>query len=501
MNRSSTGMRDALIELHARLDRGICRTAQRSRPADWPRRDELSLADWLPADDLRVLSEIREDPAEATAQVQAALTAMESAMRNQRSLLTAILLSPGQVLMRAQATVPGSPVGAWFLLCWTATAAAHVIDAGLPEPEYGFGDGELLAPLAARLQFLAFSEPLRWRGQQDRAWWFGASDEEFRGDELLRRACGDQPWHVLVGQASAARRAWLDYLDSYQSHLFLSRAAPEEIEEELAAVVFCHRQGGVPLGLSDQPLLERAPLTADDRGVVEDVVERHLLPRFGLGAVIAIAGYAPARAGRWARRLWAAAALAAASASVVCAASLLLHPAVILAASCYLCIGAGAVAFGPAWTAPWLLRLPAASAIGIFALISLLPGGWLAAPHNAWAACVVLAGAAVGYLLIETRNHGVAPAQSLMRTGAVALVAAVHALLVSLLGLVVVAPAFVSNGSQLARLWSHPGYAHAGMLLLLAGCWCLAVGVFSQILWDDRPISAPLAHLSWRSGR
>jgi hypothetical protein len=39
-----------------------------------------------------------------------------------------------------------------------------------------------------------------------------------------------------------------------------------------------------------------------------------------------------------------------------------------------------------------------------------------------------------------------------------------------------------------------------GLRVLLATAWCLAVGVFSQILWDDRPITAPLAHLSWRSG-
>ena len=37
----------------------------------------------------------------------------------------------------------------------------------------------------------------------------------------------------------------------------------------------------------------------------------------------------------------------------------------------------------------------------------------------------------------------------------------------------------------------------SGRYLALGGC--LAVGVFSQILWDDRPITAPLAHLSWRN--
>jgi hypothetical protein len=78
----------------------------------------------------------------------------------------------------------------------------------------------------------------------------------------------------------------------------------------------------------------------------------------------------------------------------------------------------------------------------------------------------------------------------------VALIGAVHGLLVTLIGLVWIAPAFA--GSGLGGLWSHPGYRNAGMILAIGAAWCLAVGVFSQILWDDRPITAPLAHLSWR---
>jgi hypothetical protein len=71
--------------------------------------------------------------------------------------------------------------------------------------------------------------------------------------------------------------------------------------------------------------------------------------------------------------------------------------------------------------------------------------------------------------------------------------------MVSLIGLVIVAPAFVSGGRQLAAVWHRPGYGHAGLLLALATAWCLAVGVFAQVLWEDRPITASLAHLSWRS--
>jgi hypothetical protein len=74
-----------------------------------------------------------------------------------------------------------------------------------------------------------------------------------------------------------------------------------------------------------------------------------------------------------------------------------------------------------------------------------------------------------------------------------------YSLIVALIGLVWVAPAFIQNARVITALWHHPNYGHAGLALCLAASWCLAVGVFSQILWDDRPITAPLAHLSWRS--
>jgi hypothetical protein len=74
----------------------------------------------------------------------------------------------------------------------------------------------------------------------------------------------------------------------------------------------------------------------------------------------------------------------------------------------------------------------------------------------------------------------------------------VHAALVSVIGLVAVAPGFSAGSGRLAHLWSDPAYGRGGLVLALAAAWCLTVGVFSQILWDDRPITAPLAHMSWR---
>jgi hypothetical protein len=492
--------RDDLDELYARLDGGVCRSMQSSRPAGWPKQDERSLASWPPSGATAILATMRALPWEDADRVGQVIDGAALALRN-RDLLKAVLLAPAKALSRIRAAIPGDAVAAWFVLCWTASAASRAVCGDVPESETTPGDLNLLAPLAARLQFLVFSEPLRWRGQEDRAWWARPADEEFGGGELVRRVLGDRPWHELVGAAADARRAWLECLDSYQSHLLLARAEPAAIEEELAAAVFRHPPGGAPLGLSDEPLSEASPLTAEDMAVLSDITERHLLPRFNVRAVIAIARYDSRRAGRVARMAWAGVALGTGLAAIACACMLWLHVAAVLAAACYLVIGAGVVAFGSAWAAQWLLRLPAASAIGIFILMSLLPGGWLAGPRDAWAACAVLASAAVGYLLVEVRNHGVAAPRSLLRAGTVFLAGAGNAVLVSLLGLVVVAPAFVADGSRLSLLWRHPGYRNAGILMLLAASWCLAVGVFSQVLWDDRPITAPLAHLSWRAGR
>jgi hypothetical protein len=154
---------------------------------------------------------------------------------------------------------------------------------------------------------------------------------------------------------------------------------------------------------------------------------------------------------------------------------------------------------GSSWSGVWLLRMPAASAVGVIALVSFLPGDWLQRPADGWLAVLALSAVSYGYLVVEARNHGVAEGASLRRALAVAAAGAAHALMVSLIGLVIVAPAFANSGPGIASLWRHPGYRHSGLELALATAWCLAVGVFSQILWDDRPITAQLAHLSWRS--
>jgi hypothetical protein len=186
--------------------------------------------------------------------------------------------------------------------------------------------------------------------------------------------------------------------------------------------------------------------------------------------------------------------------AIACAATLHLYAATVAAGVCYVFIGAGSLSFGSLWTVPWLLRLPAACALGVAVLIT-LPPDWWQTPRVGYAAGTVLAGAALGYLMVEACNHGVRGIAAVYRSVAVAAIGAVHGLLVSLVVLVAVAPAFIDRGNDLATVWQAPSYRQAGMILLLSTCWCLAVGVFSQILWDDRPVTARLAHLNWRSER
>ena len=341
---------------------------------------------------------------------------------------------------------------------------------------------------------------MRWRGQLDGAWWAWEPDEIFGASGVLDRTLGERSWGLLVSRCQESRRLWQQCLDEYQSHPLLSQARPAELEQELKALVFSGPTRRAPLILSVRPLADQAGATAADKTVADEITDRHLLPRFDLAGVLALAAYDDDRRGRAGRRAIGSLAALAGLATVTCAALLLVRPATVLAAVCYGLIGVGVLVYGTAWAAPWLLRLPAAAAVGIIALVSILPGGWLATPPSGGLAVLALAAASCGYLLVQARNHGLV-GRSLRRAGAVAAIGAGHALMVSLIGLVVVAPAFVANGSSLAELWRHPGYRHAGVVLALATVWCLAVGVFSQILWDDRPITAPLAHLSWRSGR
>ena len=493
-----------LGELWQRLRGGTYPTFEASRPAYAGFRDKEALKDW-PGHQLAALDDVRRSSWGSGGEPEETINALAARMRSRRQLLAAVVFTPDEVLCHlrhARAADGKGLVDAWTGMCWTAEAAWRAVTADVPEDTAA--DAALLRPLAARLRFLTLSEPMRWRGEKDAAWWGWGPDQQFGGAGIVGRAFGPDSWRLLVSRCREARREWQGCLDAYQSHPLLFQAEPRELEQELAALIFRHahasrfRRVGEPLGLPTLPVDQLATLTTEDRAVFADASDRHLLPRFALLAVTRLGLFDDVRWRRWTRRIAASAVTATGVAAVGCALVLLVVPATILAAACYVLICVGVTVFPAEWGAMWLLRMPAAAAVGIIVLVGLLPGGWLGTPPRGWLAAGTLVAVSFGYLLIEARNHGVAPGAAVARSVLVVVVGAVHALLVSLIALEVVIPAFVGDGKALLAIWRQPGYGHAGLVLALAAAWCLAVGVFSQILWDDRPITAPLAHLSWR---
>jgi hypothetical protein len=456
------------------------------------------------------------------------LDALAAFLGSNRPCLLSVLYSPAQLLdsMPTLRRMPAAdPVSRWQGLCWCAESAWRCIAGEVGSPDLlAPGDRELLLPVAARLRFLALSEPFRRRPAYP-PWAPDDPDEDSGPVGRVGETFGAESWHVLFGACLLARWRWLDCLNRYQSYPLLAMAVPPQLEAELTWLVFHDAKPLRPLIIAPAPLDQPSVWTSDDTAVVAEVLERHLLPRFRLGQVTQLAAVRPPKGWRPASAVlngWRGAAqrmkgilarsqpyallvtgLAVAAAAGVAIAGYFTTAAWLAVAS-YALIGGGSLGFGPRWAAPWLLRLPAASAVGLFALVT-LAADWWQRPRVAAAACTALTLAAVGYLLVELRNHDVTGGRALGRGLGVAAIGTVHALLISLIGLVLVAPAFAQAGTptrheptRLTQVWTQAQPGQAWTVLALSSCWCLAVGVFSQILWDDRPITAPLAHLQWR---
>lgn len=301
---------------------------------------------------------------------------------------------------------------------------------------------------------------------------------------------------------------------------------------------------------------ERVPaIPVAERALLEEAVEQHLLPRFAVGRVWAITlglrrshlpiaqfvlltVVAVCAAGAFISTIWA-----------LFGEDTTFLPALVLAATTYVLIGVGTLWFGRLWVMPLMLRLPAAAAVGMIVLVALHPDWWtnIRPGPLLYALLALLGGSSLGYLLIEARNHnsGQLPARpgpafgALARIGgralSVALTGLAHAFLIALLGMAVIAPVFSEEGVRLTVAWTgtpqdaendagehgsdtasapepaedtetpkqepprSPG--EPWTILVAATFWCLAAGVFSQILWDDQPITAPLAHRRWRKER
>lgn len=420
-----------------------------------------------------------------------------------------------------------SPLGlhaTWALWCWAVEALWEALD-HKPTTLIS-GDVERLRPLVARLRFLVLSEAFRHRGESGSAWLPGPDGgphaAELTGDVAFLFIFGAGTWHLFVARARQARLEWKAYLDSYQSFPALAQAAPRSLEQEIDALAFRDARPGPPLSIASCPLAQ--PLLQDDayqvvdreidEAVYRDIAERHFLPRFQLSRTVRLAypgGSPRARPDSWRgtvvmpSRAGTIAACVIAAAVVACVSAGCARFTIAGWASlgCYLLVSVGAVTCGGVFTLPWLLRWPAACTLGLLVLTGLNGDWWLGikiSVTQTTAAAATLIAVALGYLVVEVRNHGASGAQALGRGGGVLLVGLTHSLLISLIGLTTVMPAFVQGGDELASLFDAAQHGPAWRALALATSWCVAAGVISQILWDDRPITAPLAHSTWRSG-
>lgn len=406
------------------------------------------------------------------------------------------------------------PAQQWIIWCRTTEALWSLLsDDGAAESPLSPTERALLRPIAARQRFIALSEGFR------RAEAGPASPFPWKHRfKATLNVFGHDKRHVFVERAVQARWDWLEYLDSYQSHPAFSAADPGEIEEEIGFVLL---DGDRPLLLSTRALKEKEPVPPDtaDAEVVRDVAERHLLPRFQVWQTMRVSTAAITSGTPRAGRAMAAAVAALAAVALLCTAVAALFPSatgwpVWPAAACYLTGAAGVLVFGRMWALPWLLRMPAAAAIGLFMVVSLHPTWWqsafpgvdtnaarpCAAAQVSWAplaGVAVLAVAAFAYLMVTARNNGLPRRTTLLRSSGVWGIGACHALLVSVIGLNWMVPYFSEEGSFLLSCWND---APQGSFINIAQAtaWCLAAGVFSQMLWDDRPITAPLSHTRWR---
>lgn len=306
-----------------------------------------------------------------------------------------------------------------------------------------------------------------------RAWLSTECDDALGGDES-----------VLYLRMQESRRGWARLLaDAHR------RLAHDEEDVEAAARKLAFTDDGQLLASGRQlPEVVRKQREPVEFRVQAGLAERLFLPRFMLGDVVRQTGNP-----RLARFL-----IAAVPGVQGLTATLLvafaggpggLTAAAAVAGACYL-----AVAFITLTHAEMLaalcLRLPATTAIGLSGLLT-FGSSWLQRPRPAsWLAVPALLAAAVfGYLLVELRGAGVTERAAVVRRSVLVLTMGVG----YAIGVTVMLYATVGR-----YLNGYAGGLGAGGIdrlanLLMAAISSLALGIFLQILWEDRPVTYPVA--------
>lgn len=367
-----------------------------------------------------------------------------------------------------------------------------------------------LASRAARFRFAVWSLPPRlgWAQWSPMKVAWSATDPPQPDDHVPLSK------ELVLAEARAARDDWLAQLNAWEDDPWLAARHQyhrNSFESDLhwLTTTWPRPQRGEPPWPSMPGYLDLQPEGDADRSgyhrVATDLAELHWLPRGSLpSATAALLPDRPVVAGLlpWLFPLAALVVVGLFVAGWV--------PAAVGTATGLLVTGgvvAGAVR--RRLTALMLLRIPAAVAVGQVVLLSLTPRWWLA-PWG-WAVGIGLLGIATLYLVLEARLNG-AGRRAWPRGLALAGISIGHAFVLSLVVLTFVAPSVAERGECLTGWWSADPWsvrtlaqgcadlnggraaAPAGVLPLMTG-WSLAVGLAAQILWDDRPVTAPLGRL------
>lgn len=363
------------------------------------------------------------------------------------------------------------------------------------------GDEEavLFSGAASRARFLLYSAPFR------------SPEKGLQHDVATILARTDLPLRELAWQAQRAREDWLRHLLRHeQDHglLLMERRSaagilePSAVQTTLAAAtsgaaaLFPGRPGDPPTSLrlvvpGDPPELD--PYLP---AVAEQLVRQLLLPRFDLVASYRVLRAAGSRRLTTGTVTWLLLLVVAAVIPWVSLAGLgKLEDEVRVAASMapYCAMLVLAVAVHPSAVHVSCLRLPAGALLGLAVFLPFIDG-----PLDA-AGGAVPAGAAgllvaYGYLLVEARSHGVPAVAALWRVARVVVLGLLHAVAVTAAVLTGVMPVLSST-------WAGVGAEALHATVWLGASAGLVIGVVLQVLWEDRPITYPLAHLEWTGER
>lgn len=389
--------------------------------------------------------------------------------------------------------------------------------------------------------FILLSAPLRsvapiWNGRRA----YKDIVEIYSSDHLA----GDR----YLSRLRRVRRWLLTAIEHFEDHSILRRTPALNLEKAVSLLVFVDEKGKELLPLpenlrlwmtkrtqSNDPrnnsVVEPKPLVGNltDLDDLEELVEHFFLPRFDIKAARKAARAASSDSHRYAQISVCIGIFASCGALAV----FLLWPSYTLLWPILAVLGC-ALIFGPALLVPrlaqqaWLLRIPASASMGVLVVLALSAQWWK--ESRIWpgqsgqiGATLLLLSLALCYICFEVSGHRVGEnTEKRKRTifgRAIVIFGLLLAtsILITLISFGFLFPVFAENTDILTNYSDYfvvlpedqihntffqqlasVNTAERFWMLLLPSSLVTVIGLFTQVLWDDKAITAPLAHTSWR---